>query len=74
LLEPRRDLPWHPWLLGPVLEWWIPTSPTDWHCLKGAGLKQPTPYQPITLDAALWKTLEVDPLPYSLTTELEKTS
>lgn len=32
------------------------------------------PYQPITLDAALWKTLEVDPLPYSLTTELEKTS
>ncbi|MDI3353168.1 DUF4123 domain-containing protein [Pseudomonas sp. UYIF39] len=74
LLYARNDMPWHPWLFGPMHEWWLPTTNVDWQCLKGSGFEQPTDYQPITLDADLWKAMEVDPLAYSLTTELEKSA
>ncbi|POA37161.1 DUF4123 domain-containing protein [Pseudomonas sp. GW456-12-1-14-TSB6] len=72
MLHARDDLSWHAWLFGPLQEWWVPTADDEWQCFKGLNLEQPGKYQPIFLDARLWKDMEVDPLPYNLTTELEK--
>lgn len=35
-------------------------------------VEQPGSYQPIVLDQAIWQQLQLDPLAYSLTAELEK--
>lgn len=72
MLHAREDLPWHAWLFGPIQEWWMPAADDDWKCFKGLNLDRPGKYQPIYLDSKLWTDMEVDPLPYSLTTELEK--
>ncbi|WP_445178468.1 DUF4123 domain-containing protein [Pseudomonas sp. McL0111] len=72
MLYARADLSWHAWLFGPLEEWWIPSADAKWQCFKGLNLAQPGKYQPIFLDAKLWTAMEIDPLPYSLTTELEK--
>lgn len=72
MLYARDDLSWHAWLFGPLQEWWVPTEEDQWHSLKGLNLEKPGRYEPIFLDAKLWTDMEIDPLPYSLTTELEK--
>lgn len=72
MLYARDDLSWHAWLFGPMQEWWVPGADDEWQCLNGLNLKQPGRYAPIFLDAKLWTDMEIDPLPYSLTTELEK--
>lgn len=72
MLYTREDLPWHAWLFGPIQDWWVPTDQDQWECLSGLNLGKPGKYDPIVLDAKLWTEMEIDPLPYTLTTELEK--
>lgn len=72
MLYARDDLSWHAWLFSPLQEWWVPAEEDQWECLKGLNLEQPGKYDPIFLDGKLWTDMEIDPLPYSLTTELEK--
>ncbi|SDZ68325.1 DUF4123 domain-containing protein [Pseudomonas sp. NFIX28] len=74
LLHARPDLPWHPWLFGPLKEWWLPTDDNDWQRFQGGSNKQLSEYHPITLDAQLWQALELDPLAYNLVTELERSA
>ncbi|ERI49686.1 hypothetical protein N878_10935 [Pseudomonas sp. EGD-AK9] len=74
LLHARSETEWHDWLFGPLLEWWRPTTDEGWQALQGKGLSSPAAYQPIVLDQAIWQQLQLDPLAYSLTAELEKES
>lgn len=74
LLHARAGATWHAWLFGPLNEWWLHAPEQGWQCLPGAGLASPDLYQPIKLDDELWRALELDPLAYSLTAELEKSA
>lgn len=74
ILYARRAAPWHAWLFGPMHDWWFPSADADWQCLSGLSLERPGDYQPIHLDADLWQALELDPLAFSLTSELEKSA
>ncbi len=70
-LHQRSEAPWHLWLFGPPHEWWVPGAENGWRAMRGEGLASPGEYQPITLDEPLWQLFELDPLAYSLTSELE---
>ncbi|MCY1358833.1 hypothetical protein D9M69_453770 [compost metagenome] len=72
LLHARTDAAWRDWLFGPLHDWWLPQPDQGWQCLTGLGLDAPADYQPIHLDSELWQALELDPLVYSLTGELER--
>jgi len=73
-LHGRNEAPWHRWLFGPLREWWLLSPEHGWQSLQGEGLASPGDYQPIALDEQLWQLLELDPLTYSLTAELEKSA
>ncbi|MDT4855221.1 hypothetical protein FQZ97_895630 [compost metagenome] len=72
LLHERTEADWHGWLFGPLHQWWLPVAGGNWQCLAGLGLDTPTDYYPIQLDEPLWHALELDPLLYSLTRQLER--
>lgn len=74
LLYARNDAPWHAWLFGPLQDWWLPNAEGDWQCLSGFGLEHPSDYQPLHLDAGLWQALALDPVVFSLTSELEQSA
>ncbi|MGE8358761.1 DUF4123 domain-containing protein [Pseudomonas sp.] len=74
LLHARADSPWHNWLFGPINEWWLRAPEKDWQCLPGGEQTDLPPYHPIKIDDDLWQALELDPLAYSLTAELEKSA
>lgn len=73
-LHARSEAPWHAWLFGPLLQWWQPITDGNWQALQGAGASSPAAYHPITLDQPLWQHLQLDPLAYSLTAELERSA
>lgn len=73
-LHGRNDTPWHSWLFGPLREWWLLNPEHGWQSVQGQGLASPGDYQPITLDEQLQQLLELDPLTYSLTAELENSA
>lgn len=73
-LHGRNEAPWHSWLFGPLQGWWLPSPEHGWQSLQGEGLASPGDYHPISLDEQLWQLLELDPLTYSLTAELENSA
>ena len=71
ILHKRTDTRWHPWLFGPVIDWWITNKQQTRRQLPGLAHKNALEYQPIQLDEALKEALGVDVLALDLTAELE---
>ena len=71
VLQKRTDAAWYPWLLSPVIDWWIPDKQQAWHRLPGLAHSNLLEYQPIRLDEMLREALGADVLALDLTAELE---
>lgn len=70
ILHRRQEQPWHTWLFGPVVNWWLPTS-QGWQRVEGLGRNDLPPYHPIELDQPLVDALGVDPHAQALVAELQ---
>ncbi|HWV10344.1 MAG TPA: DUF4123 domain-containing protein [Pseudomonas sp.] len=70
-LHARQDQPWHAWLFGPVVEWWLPGA-QGWQRFEGLGQDSTPDYHPIQLDQALVEALGVDLHAQALVAELQQ--
>ena len=70
ILHARHEQPWHTWLFGPIVQWWLPTS-QGWQPLQGLAQSEVPPYHPIELDQPLVDALGIDPHAQALVTELQ---
>lgn len=70
LLHARHDQPWHAWLFGPIVYWWLP-SRQGWQRLEGLAQNTIPAYHPIELDQRLVDELGVDPHAQALVAELQ---
>ncbi len=69
-LNARQEQPWHTWLFGPIVYWWLPTS-QGWQRVEGLARSDLPPYHPIELDQPLVDALGVDPHAQALVAELQ---
>jgi len=70
ILHARQEQPWHTWLFGPIVQWWLPTS-QGWQPLQGLAQSEVPPYHPIELDQPLVDALGIDPHAQALVAELQ---
>ncbi len=70
ILHTRQEQPWHTWLFGPIVNWWLPSS-QGWQRVEGLALNDVPPYHPIELDQPLVDALGVDPHAQALVAELQ---
>lgn len=70
ILHARHDQPWHAWLFGPIVHWWLPTR-QGWQGLGGLAQNTTAAYHPIELDQRLVDELGVDPHAQALVAELQ---
>jgi hypothetical protein len=69
-LYARQQQPWHTWLFGPIVHWWLPTT-QGWQRLQGLAQSGVPPYHPIELDQRLVDELGTDPHAQALVAELQ---
>jgi hypothetical protein len=69
-LHARQEQPWHTWLFGPIVHWWLPTT-EGWQRLQGMAQSGVPPYHPIELDQRLVDELGTDPHAQALVAELQ---
>lgn len=69
-LHARHDRPWHAWLFGPIVHWWLPIR-QDWQRLEGLAQSTPPTYHAIELDQRIVDDLSVDPHAQALVAELQ---
>lgn len=70
-LHARKERPWHAWLFGPIVQWWVPGA-LGWQRLEGLAQNRVPSYLPIELDQELVETLGVDPHAQALVAELQQ--
>lgn len=70
ILHARQEQPWHTWLFGPIVQWWLPTS-QGWQPVQGLAQSEVPPYHPIELDQPLVDALRLDPHAQALVAELQ---
>ncbi len=70
ILHARQEQPWHTWLFGPIVQWWLPTL-QGWQPLQGLAQSEVPPYHPIELDQPLVDALGIDPHAQALVAELQ---
>lgn len=70
VLHARHDQPWHAWLFGPIVHWWLFTR-QGWQRLEGLAQNGTPAYHPIELDQRLVDKLGVDPHAQALVAELQ---
>lgn len=74
VLHEQAQAPWHAWLFSPIHEWIAIDSTGCERRFTGAGLAQPLPYIPITLDEPLLAQLAADQQALALLTELQRSA
>lgn len=70
VLHKRQEQPWHTWLFGPIVHWWLPTT-QGWQRLQGLAQSSVPPYHPVELDQPLVDALGIDPHAQALVEELQ---